>query len=188
MFLFIFGEGDLTDQQKMDFVSFVKDDGKGVVGTHAGNGGFYEWPEFGDDGRLFRQSSLGHFEGRVVVEAPDFPAMKHFPKTFMKMEEYYELRAQPYSRDKVRVLAHLDGSTLDLKNPNYHRKDGDFPVALARTYSKGRTFWSNFGHASETWDDPDIQKMYLEAIKWAMGITQGDAHPRSLQAGQAVPK
>ena len=46
---------------------------------------------------------------------------------------------------------------------------------MARTYGKGRTFWSNFGHAAETWDDPDIQKMYLEAIKWAMGLTPGDA-------------
>jgi len=53
------------------------------------------------------------------------------------------------------------------------------PVALARTYGKGRTFWSNFGHAADTWDNPDIQKMYLEAIKWAMGVTPGDASPSS---------
>src|SRR5204863_1196314 len=37
VFLFISGEGDWTDQQKKDFVSFVKDDGKGVVGAHTGN-------------------------------------------------------------------------------------------------------------------------------------------------------
>ena len=54
-----------------------------------------------------------------------------------------------------------------------------FPVALARTYGKGRTFWSNFGHAAETWDDPDIQKMYLEAIKWAMGLDASATHPGS---------
>jgi hypothetical protein len=109
--------------------------------------------------------------------------MRHFGPSFTKREEFYVLRAAPYSRERVRVLAHLDAATLDLNNPNYHRKDSDLPVALARAYGKGRTFWSNFGHAVETWDDPDIQRMYLEAIKWAMGLTPGDAAPSS-RAGQ----
>jgi uncharacterized protein len=180
VFLFISGEGDWTAQQKKDFVSFVKDDGKGVVGAHTGNAAFYEWAEFGEMmGGYFDNHPWGIFEGKVVVEAPDFPAMKHFPRTFLKKEEFYELRARPYSRDKVRVLAHLDAANLDLKNPDYHRKDADFPVALARTYGNGRTFWSNFGQAAETWDDPDIQKMYLEAINWAMGLIPGDVTPRA---------
>ena len=179
VFLFISGEGSWSDQQKKDFVSFVKDDGKGVVGAHTGNGAFYEWPEFGEMmGGYFDNHPWGIFEGLVVVEAPDFPAMKHFAPAFTRTEEFYVLRAQPYSRDKVRVLAHLDTAKLDLKHPNYRRKDHDIPVALAREYGKGRTFWSNFGHAADTWDDPDVQKMYLEAIKWAMGLVPGDAAPR----------
>ncbi len=175
-----------TAQQKADFISFVKDDGKGVVGAHTGNAAFYDWPEFGEMmGGFFDKHPWGKdagegkvFEGRVVVEAPDFPAMRHFPRVFTKIDEYYVLRDEPYSRDIVRVLAHLDVSNLDLSNPDYHRTDGDVPVALARTYGKGRTFWSTFGHTFESWDDPDIQKMYLEAIKWAMGRVPGDAAPR----------
>ena len=180
VFLFISGEGDWSQQQKKDFVSFVKDDGKGVVGAHTGNGAFYEWAEFGEMmGGYFDNHPWGIFEGRVVVDAPDFPAMRHFGPSFTRTEEFYVLRESPYSREKVRVLAHLDPAPLDLKNPNLHRKDADFPVALARTYGKGRTFWSNFGHAADTWDDPNIQRMYLEAIKWAMGLTEGDAAPRA---------
>ncbi len=179
VFLFISGEGDWSGQQKKDFVSFVKDDGKGVVGAHTGNGAFYEWAEFGEMmGGYFDNHPWGIFEGRVVVDAPDFPAMRHFGPSLIRTEEFYVLREKPYSRDKVRVLAHLDATNLDLKNPNLHRKDADFPVAMARTYGMGRTFWSNFGHAAETWDDADIQNMYLEAIKWAMGLTPGDATPR----------
>ena len=179
VFLFISGEGDWSDQQKKDFVSFVKDDGKGVVGAHTGNGAFYEWAEFGEMmGGYFDNHPWGIFEGRVVVDAPDFPAMRHFGPSLSRTEEFYVLREKPYSRDKVRVLAHLDATNLDLKNPNLHRKDADFPVAMARTYGMGRTFWSNFGHAAETWDDAGIQNMYLEAIKWAMGLTPGDATPR----------
>ena len=35
-------------------------------------------------------------------------------------------------------------------------------------YGKGRVFYRTFGHAAETWDNPQIQKMYLEAIRWAL--------------------
>jgi type 1 glutamine amidotransferase len=179
VFLFISGEGDWTDQQKRDFIAFVKEDGKGVVAAHTGNAAFYEWAEFGEMmGGYFDNHPWGIFNGRVIVEAPDFPAMRHFGPSFTKVEEFYVLREKPYSRDIVRVLAHLDPTGLDFGNPAYHRKDRELPVALARNYGKGRTFWSNFGHAAETWDDPDIQRMYLEAIKWAMGLIPGDATPR----------
>jgi type 1 glutamine amidotransferase len=179
VFLFISGEGDWSEQQKKDFVSFVKDDGKGVVGAHTGIAAFYNWPEFGEMmGGYFDNHPWNVTPGKVIVEAPDFPAMRHFPATFPFTEEFYVLRDKPYSRDSVRVLARLDTSTLDLRRPEYHRKDTDMPVAMARTYGKGRTFWSVFGHTADTWDDANVQKMYLEAIKWAMGITTGDAAPR----------
>jgi type 1 glutamine amidotransferase len=185
VFLFISGEGDWTDQQKQDFLSFVKEDGKGVVGAHTGIAAFYEWPAFGElMGGYFDNHPWNVTSGTVVVEASDFPAMRHFPATFTTREEFYVLRDKPYSRDTVRVLAHLDTAGLDLKRPEYHRKDSDIPVALARTYGKGRTFWSVFGHTAETWDDPNIQKMYLEAIKWSMGLTDGDATPRPKSAPQ----
>jgi type 1 glutamine amidotransferase len=47
---------------------------------------------------------------------------------------------------------------------------------------KGRVFYSTFGHTEEAWDRPDVQKMYFEAIKWAMGLTNADVTPRPLPA------
>jgi len=58
------------------------------------------------------------------------------------------------------------------------REDKDFAVTWVRRYGKGRVFYSSFGHVEATWDRPDIQKMWLEGIKWAMGLTEGDATPR----------
>lgn len=169
VFLFVSGEGNLTDQQKRDFVSFVRDDGKGVVAAHSGNAAFYDWPEYGEMiGGYFDNHPWNVVEARVRVEAPDFPAMRHFPPTFTRTEEFYVLRPSPYSRESVRVLASIDPASVDLKNPNLHRTDNDFPVALSKTYGKGRTFWSTFGHTAETWDDPAIRTMYFEAIKWAI--------------------
>jgi type 1 glutamine amidotransferase len=157
----------------------VREDGKGVIAAHSGNAAFYEWSEFGEMlGGYFDNHPWNVVEARVRVEAPDFPAMKHFPPTFTRTEEFYVLRSAPYSRDKVRVLASIDPSSVDLKNPNLHRTDRDFPVAMARTYGQGRTFWSTFGHTADTWDDPAIRTMYFEAMRWVLGLVDGDATPR----------
>jgi type 1 glutamine amidotransferase len=43
-------------------------------------------------------------------------------------------------------------------------------------------FYCTFGHRAETWDRPDIQKMYKDAIQWAMGMIPGDATPRPMPA------
>ena len=179
VFLFVSGEGDLTDAQQRDLVSFVRDDGKGLLAAHSGNAAFYDWPEYGDMiGGWFDNHPWNVVEARVRVEAPDFPAMKHFPPTFTRTEEFYVLRPRPYSRDSVRVLASIDPASVDLKNPNLKRTDNDFPVAMAKQYGKGRTFWSTFGHTADTWDDPAIRTMYFEAMKWVLGLVDGDATPR----------
>ena len=72
----------------------------------------------------------------------------------------------------------LDASKLDLANKNVHRTDRDFAVTWAKTYGKGRVFYSTLGHIPENWDDPRIQQMYLEAVKWAMRLTDADLTPR----------
>ena len=47
-------------------------------------------------------------------------------------------------------------------------------------YGKGRVFWSSLGHTNEAWENADVQKMYLEAVKWAMRRTEGStaSHPK----------
>jgi uncharacterized protein len=171
------GEGDLSVQQKADLLSFVKEDGKGFVGAHTGDDAYFTWPEFGEMiGGYFDNHPWGVFDAPVIVEDPDFPAMKGFPSTFTIHDEVYQHK--DFSRDKVRVLARLDASKLDFSKPQIHRTDKDFPVAWAKMYGKGRVFYSTFGHTDESWDDPRVQKMYTEAIKWALRLTGTDVTPR----------
>jgi type 1 glutamine amidotransferase len=42
-----------------------------------------------------------------------------------------------------------------------------------RPWGKGRVFSSVLGHRPEVWDRPDIQKMWLEAIRWVLGVSEG---------------
>jgi type 1 glutamine amidotransferase len=39
-------------------------------------------------------------------------------------------------------------------------------------------FDSTIGHVPENWDRPEVQAMYLGAIKWALGLVKADARPR----------
>ena len=167
------GENDLTEQQKKDFMSFIKDDGKGFVGAHTGDDAYFTWPEFGEMiGGYFDNHPWGVFNAPVIVEDPDFPAMKPFPREFTIQDEIYQHKN--FSRDKVRVLARLDARKLDFSKPAIHRTDRDFPVAWAKMYGKGRVFYSTFGHTDAVWDDRRIQQMYLEAIRWALRETGTD--------------
>jgi type 1 glutamine amidotransferase len=172
-------EIQLDEKQKADLLSFVKDDGKGFVAGHTGSTAFESWPEFGEMlGARYDGHPWNTVYGSVINEDPAFPATKHFPALFNFTEEFYQAKA--YSREKMRVLLRLDVSKLP-PNPELHSADGDFPVAWAKMYGKGRVFYSAFGHAAATWDNPDVYRMYFEALKWSLGLTEADTTPRPLK-------
>ena len=176
--IFFFGvrEIGLTDDQKADLLSFVRDDGKGFVGAHSGITAFFSWPEFGEMiGGRFDEHPWGITDATVVVDDPEFPAMKGFPRRSVRNDEHYQLK--DWSRDKVRVLAHLDPDELDLTARLVHRKDGDFPVAWSKSYGKGRVFYSTLGHDDTSWDDPVLQQMYFNALRWTLGSVDGKTTP-----------
>jgi hypothetical protein len=174
------GELTLDESQKADMLSFIHEDGKGFVGIHAALDTNYDWPEYGEMiGGWFDQHPWMTFNAPILNEDPNFPAVRHFPAAFVKYDEIYQPKA--WSRDKVNVLLSLDPAKLNYdNNPRIHRADHDFPVAWSKMYGKGRVFYSTLGHTEESWDDPDIKTMYFEAIKWALGLTEGStaSHPR----------
>jgi len=177
--IFFFGvrEIDLTPDQRADLMSFVKEDGKGFVAAHSAATAFFSWPEFGEMlGGRFDEHPWNVTEARVLVEDALFPAMRHFLTASVRLDEHYQLK--DFSRTKVRVLARIDPSSVDLKAPLVHRTDADFPVAWAKTHGAGRVFYSTLGHDRQTWDDPVIQRMYFEALRWALRLVDGDATPR----------
>ena len=201
------GNWGLTDEQKKDFLTFIRDDGKGFVGVHAAldanrNG---LWPEYTEMiGGEFAAHPWNHFPAPVIVEDPDFPAVKHFSaKRLVLFDEMYMPKMETFSRSKVNVLMRLDDTQLvpPLKanvvgGPDQPpsatgrgrgrvelRSDRDFAITWAKTFGKGRVFYSSLGHTKESWTDPDVTKMYLEAIKWVLGLTEGStaSHPKTQQ-------
>ena len=112
----------------------------------------------------------------MITEDSSFPATQHFASVFTFTDEFYQ--TEKFSREKTRVLLRLDMSKLP-QTPNVRITNGDFPLAWAKMYGKGRVFYSTLGHTNESWNDPDIQKMYFEAVKWVLGLTEGSTNPHS---------
>jgi len=181
--IFFMGHRDvpLDDAQKAELLQFVRD-GHGFVAAHVGLTAFESWPEFGElIGARFDQHPIVG-PGTIINESPDFPATRHFPGSFAFDDEFYQ--PKDLSREKVDVLLRLDLSNVPA-NAALHLH-GDYPLAWAKTYGKGRVFFGSFAHASETWDIRSVQQMYFEALRWALGITDADPKPHPIR-GSAIP-
>lgn len=178
------GELDMDESQKADLLSFVRDDGKGFVGVHSATDTFYKWPEYGEMvGGYFDGHPWNTFKAPILIEDPASPMTKQFAQREIVInDEIYQSRN--WSRDKVRVLMRLNEDKLDLTSekikPRIKRSDRDWAVTWLKSYGKGRVFYSSLGHTYEAWDDKDIATMYLEGVKWALGLTQADttSHPK----------
>jgi uncharacterized protein len=181
--IFFMGHRDISidDQQKKDLLKFVHDDGKGFVAAHVGLTALMSWPEFGEMlGGQFQDHPYGSVAGSVINEDPTFPATRHLPAVFNLTDEFYQVKN--FSREKSRVLLRLDTSKLP-PNQNLLSKDGDFPVAWAKMYGEGRVFYGSFAHDAKTWDNPDVYRMYFEALRWALKLTDAEVTPRPLPSG-----
>jgi type 1 glutamine amidotransferase len=177
------GTLEMDDQQKADFISFVHDEGKGFIGVHSATITFTKWPAYGEMiGGYFDEHPWNVFPAPILVEDAAFPGMAQWPKSFTQNDEIYQVKN--FSRENTRVLMRLDPGKLDLTNPKVHRKDNDFAVSWAKMYGKGRVFYTTLGHVESNWDKPEMQKMFIEAIKWSLRLVDADVTPRPLGASR----
>ena len=227
------GIWQVNDQQKKDFISAIRDDGKGFVAVHGAlDTNRTGWPEYTEMvGGVFAAHPWIQFWAPVIIEDPSFPAMRHFPNQRMLIyDEMYVPRADSWSRSKVNVLMRMDENQLPaepgtlqpfasaqalraaarggaaagdagrggrgapggpggpagrgaagaLARDNGIHPDKDYALAWSKMYGKGRVFYSSLGHTKLSWTQPDVKKMYLEGIKWTLGLTEGSTatHPK----------
>lgn len=57
--------------------------------------------------------------------------------------------------------------------------DQDYAITWAKMYGNGRVFYSSLGHNKAAYENPDIRKMYLEAVKWALKLEDGSTASHS---------
>lgn len=177
------GEWGLAPEQKRALLEFIRS-GKGLVVIHAGIDANHGWRDYID---MIGAEQVGHPYNTVerpihpftlLNEGGEFPATRFLPRRFIKQDELYTLRN--WSRSDIDVLLRIDETTVkdvgDEAPP-----DHDLPVAWIKTYGKGRVFASTLGHTREAFKDPDIARMYTEAIEWSLGLVDGPGpqpHPK----------
>jgi type 1 glutamine amidotransferase len=151
--------------------------GGGIVAYHHAMAGNPKWPVFAE---IIGAGYWGHpwnEEVGVRLEEPNHPLLAAFTgRGFRIAEEIFQFR-EPYSRSRLRVLLTLDTERTNMTVSWIDRKDGDFALAWIRDYGKGRVFYGEFGHRTETWWNPVILRFYLDAIQYAAGDLPADAVP-----------
>ena len=67
------------------------------------------------------------------------------------------------------MLLRLDTEKTDMTVKGIKRKDGDFGIAWARNWGKGRVFYCSLGHNHHIYWNPKVVRHYLAGIQWALG-------------------
>lgn len=163
-----------------NLIQYVEEGG-GLMGIHSATDACYEHSEYPNvigglfDGHPWRAKN----NVTIVVEDPDHATMKPVfgnMKDFRIKDEIYQFRPDPYSRDKLRVLLHLDPERSDSVT-GLKREDNDYAVSWVQSVGKGRVFYSSLGHNHEIFSNPLMLKHFLAGIQFATGDLKADTTP-----------
>jgi type 1 glutamine amidotransferase len=157
---------------KDNLMKFIKAGG-GFVGIHSATDCCYEWEEYG---KMINGFFDGHpWTADAMVSVKVEPGQEKHPLVAMFggenvefKEEIYQLK-DPYDSKSVHMLLRLDTEKTDMNRKGIKRTDGDFGIAWARHWEKGRVFYCSLGHNHEMFWHPKVVRHYLAGIQWAMG-------------------
>ena len=167
-----------------NLIAYVRNGG-GLVGIHAATDACYQHQAYGE-------TMGGYFNGHpwnannnvtIVIEDCEHALMKPVfgdANDFALKEEIYQFREEPYSRDRLRVLLHVDLARSD-QVKKLKRTDNDYAVAWVQQVGKGRVFYSSIGHNPHIYWNPLMLKHYLAGIQFATGDLPADTTPSGRQ-------
>jgi cytochrome c len=152
----------LNNRQQAAFEAYIRNGG-GWVGVHSAADTEHAWPFYGTllgGGAWF----ISHPEiqrASLRVERGTHPSTSHYPPSFSFTDEWYNFRANP--RRRVLVLLAIDETSYDPGSGAM----GDHPIAWYHSVGRGRAWYTNLGHRSETYSDPSFAQHLLGGTLWA---------------------
>jgi type 1 glutamine amidotransferase len=178
----VFSDPDVLD----GLIRYVREGG-GVAGLHGVTFASQDVPEFGE--LMGAQEGPHQYNGEpgtLKIDDPGSPLTKHFGgKGFSMIDEFYHFpMTGPYTREKLHVLVSVDADKTDLRRWEHLRTDRDFGMVWIKNVGRGRVFNSVLGHRPEFYMVPDLVKLILGGIQFALGDLQADTTPSAALAGR----
>jgi type 1 glutamine amidotransferase len=160
--VFMSTTGDVLDStQQAAFQRFIRG-GKGFVGVHAASDTEYDWPWFGQLVGAYFKSHPAVQQAKLDVRDRTHLATRCLPAVWNRRDEWYDFRAQPPA-DATILL------TIDETSYAGGTMGAVHPMAWARAFDGGRTFYTELGHTSEGFKEQAFLDHLAGGILWAMG-------------------
>ena len=174
------GKAPFTAEQRDAILRFASCGG-GNIGIHAAADSHYGWPEYAE---LMGAQFDGHPHGqnggvvKMPLEHKRHTVNKAFKKeagkkSFFKLDdELYNWRITPRRIPGLKVLVALDEKSVseDIQggaNPYEDRQ----PLSWTNTFrGKGRIYYTNLGHGTDSWHFEPFQKTVVRGIKWVSNV------------------
>jgi len=137
--------------------------GKGVSVIHAANNAFSGWAEYDKIIGIGWRAGAGHgayheFPVKFVVK--DHPITKGLPDMTQHPDElYHRLAVTPGEEMTILATAFAD--------PAKGGTGKDEPMALVKTYGRGRVFHTPMGHDLRAMQDPAFMLLVARGTEWA---------------------
>ncbi len=149
----------LGEAQEKALEKFIQQGG-GFVGVHAAADCEYDWPWYV---KMVGASFLSHPEQQVaklLIKDKLHRSTKHLPDTWERKDEWYNFKSM---NPDVKVLITID------ENSYKGGKNGDnHPMAWFHEYDGGRAFYTELGHADESFSEPLYLQHLLGGIQYAI--------------------
>ncbi len=163
-----------------NLIDYVEQGG-GLAGIHAATDTCYKHKEYGEAIGGYFNGHPWRFKDQVTIVVEDQEHAVNKPvfgeqKDFELVEEIYQFKEEPYSRERLRILLHLDPER-SAQVKGLKRTDNDYAVAWVQSVGKGRVFYTSIGHNEHIYQNPLMLKHYLAGIQFACGDLKADTTP-----------
>lgn len=152
-------------------VGWVRDGGA-FTGIHSASNTYQRIPAFGEmlgaryDRRPWRTAAAPQTKVRIKVNDTTHPATRPFAATFAHEDDIYQFK--DFDHAGVQLLLSIDPTSLDLAVPKMNREDKVLPVAWAKSFGRGRVFYTALGDWEPVWRDPRYRAHVINGIRWTM--------------------